>query len=321
MPHRPFLLDDESQFQPSSFVVDFVLNDVRYQYGVSQSTEGVHEEWLYAFPKLIRQVLFARNMDETDGFYFGRSFSGGRQIQSVTPKNALFLSAGHASDHPLLVQIFDFFEKGLNFRMSEPGKASSDIFTRLETDEELAKDVVRYLGLADVVITEMRVKKTEMPEDTTQGGLNRLDEIRTLELGHKTKDGTIKYLDISDESLGTRHLCDILPSVLLALRYGGILVLDEITTSLHTLLARKIVSVFQNQKLNTHGAQLVFSTHDTNLLAPGILRRDQVWFTEKSAAGDTLLFPLTDIKTKNTDNIEKGYIQGRFGAIPFVGNE
>ena len=99
---------------------------------------------------------------------------------------------------------------------------------------------------------------------------------------------------------------------------GSVLVLDEITTGLHTLLARRLVSLFHNKNLNKHGAQLVFTTHDTNLLAPGLLRRDEIWFAEKGRDGSTTIFPLTDIATKNTDNIERGYISGRFGGIPFV---
>jgi AAA15 family ATPase/GTPase len=338
MPHRPFLLDNESESLPSSFILDFVLEDIRYQYGVTQSKHGVHDEWLYAFPKLIKQVLFTRRTNDSKPFNFGRSFIGGKQIQTITPQKALFLSVGSASGHDLLVKISSFFKNNISFCITENKSSYQKTQKLLDEDKALARDVVLYLGMADVGITDLRIKKTEMSEHMKPELANFFSEIkkivatksntdlvdfekrRTLELGHVTKDGTIKYLNFSDESLGTKHLFKILPSILLALRHGGALILDEITTSLHTLLARKLVSVFQNKELNPHGAQLVFSTHDTNLLAPGILRRDQIWFTEKSSSGDTSLFPLTDIKTKNTDNIEKGYVQGRFGAIPFIGS-
>ena len=133
-----------------------------------------------------------------------------------------------------------------------------------------------------------------------------------------SSDNKVRFLDFGDESLGTQYLLGLLPSMLKALRSGATLVLDEITTGLHTLLARQLVTVFQNRTVNKLGAQLVFSTHDTNLLSPGVLRRDEIWFAEKNRDGATVVYPLTDVKTKNTDNIERGYIQGRFGGIPFL---
>lgn len=337
LPHRPFLLDDESKDKESSFVLDFVMEESRYQYGVVYGAKRVEEEWLYAFPSKIKQVLFSRNAKEAEEYYFGRNFHGkNRQIQSITRPHVLFLSAAATSGHPLLAKISSFFEESLVIRMASSTTNPDSLARSLEKDSTIGKDVVRYLSLADTGIADFRIATQKMPDEMKVelkelfAVINKLNassgktaspdqaELKNLELGHTSADGKIRYIDFGNESLGTRHLLTILPPVLNALRKGSTLVLDEITTSLHTLLAQKLVGVFQDRELNPQGAQLVFSTHDTNLLAPGILRRDEIWFAEKSTAGVSIFFPLTDIETKNTDNIERGYVQGRFGAIPFV---
>jgi len=115
------------------------------------------------------------------------------------------------------------------------------------------------------------------------------------------------------------RLLKLLQPLLQTLDTGGLLFVDEIDSSLHTLIAQKLLNLFSSRSTNKNGAQLIATTHDTNLLCSDSLRRDQIWFTEKDRGGATHVFPLTDIKTRNTDNLEKGYLQGRFGAVPFVG--
>ena len=105
-----------------------------------------------------------------------------------------------------------------------------------------------------------------------------------------------------------------------ALRHGKVLVIDELDASLHTLLASRLIELFGNPKLNPKGAQLLATTHDTHLLCSPAIRRDQIWFAEKSREGATSIYPLTDIRTRAEDNLERGYLQGRFGAIPFLGS-
>ena len=115
-------------------------------------------------------------------------------------------------------------------------------------------------------------------------------------------------------------LLNFLTSKTKALDWGSIVIIDEIDSSLHTRACEQIIALFQSPKTNPKGAQLIATTHDTNLLNPDTLRRDQIWFTEKDGEGATHLYPLTDIHTRKGDNIEKGYLQGRFGAVPFAGS-
>ena len=121
------------------------------------------------------------------------------------------------------------------------------------------------------------------------------------------------------ESAGTRRLLQILYDCFHALDNGTLLVIDEIDVSLHTQACEAILYLFSEPKINTKGAQLIATTHDTNLLRSPYLRRDQIWLTEKNAGGATELYSLADIKTRGEDNFELGYLQGRYGAVPFTG--
>ena len=143
-------------------------------------------------------------------------------------------------------------------------------------------------------------------------------EFKEISLGHQAA-ADIQFLDIKRESAGTLRLLVLLKPIFEALDNGFLVVIDELDASLHTYLAEQIVALFNSKKTNPKGAQLIATTHDTNLLCADYLRRDQVWFVEKDRNGASTLYPLTDIRTRAADNLEKGYLQGRFGAVPFRG--
>jgi AAA15 family ATPase/GTPase len=123
-----------------------------------------------------------------------------------------------------------------------------------------------------------------------------------------------------DESAGTIAYLALLGPALSSLAQGDLLLVDELDASLHPLLAIELVKLFNNSQLNAKNGQLLFNTHDTNLLRSDVLRRDQIWFTEKDKAGATHLYPLTDFKPRKAENLQRGYLEGRYGAIPFVGD-
>jgi AAA15 family ATPase/GTPase len=133
---------------------------------------------------------------------------------------------------------------------------------------------------------------------------------------HETKRGSAKF-ELHEESMGTQRLYLLAGPVLDVLRNGRALVVDELDSSLHTLLVRRLIGMFQSAKLNPHGAQLIFSTHDTSLLDQGLFRRDQIWFTEKDHSQATRLYPLSDFSPRNKEALERGYLAGRYGAVPF----
>jgi hypothetical protein len=134
-------------------------------------------------------------------------------------------------------------------------------------------------------------------------------------------NGSLVPLGLDKESAGTMAYLALLGPILDALNTGGTVCVDELDSSLHPLIAVEIMRMFEEPRENANRAQLIFNTHDTNLLNTGILRRDQIWFTEKDAKGESHLYPLTDFKPRREENLESGYLQGRYGAIPFIHSE
>lgn len=332
VPRRPFLLSSEGHSRPTQLDCDFVVDGVRYNFGFIATDDAFIEEWLFAFPEGKRRKWYYRK--EGEKISFGKHFTGKNQsIAALTRPNVLFLSAAAHSAHAQATRIFNYFEK----------QWRPVVFPSLNTGqlaEQLASGVdnriVDFLRLADTGIKSAKVQEAAAPEEVTK----LFDRLKTvvdtefseiqfkpmlakseLSLAHYGADEATDdvYMNVTDESRGTLRLLKLLQPLFETLDSGGLLFVDEIDSSLHTLLAQSLLRLFSSRSTNKLGAQLIATTHDTNLLCADCLRRDQIWFAEKDRNGATHLFPLTDIKTRNTDNLEKGYLQGRFGAVPFVG--
>lgn len=335
-----FLLDKDSADNPSLFDCDFILDDVRHHYGFSIDNKQVVEEWLYAYPKNYKQVWFHRRAEEEEPFYFGKALKGkNRTIMSLTRNNSLFLSSAAQNNHEMLTPIYRYFRNKIEFDFGR-GVIPAHVFEGYLDDEKERDWLVDFLSSADIGIVNVKVESSEVEniefqkdlidvlkkhiiDDDTESEEESKKFFSNLSKGvrvvHNCSDGTTVDFTLDNESLGTRKLIAILGPIYDALKRGALLVLDEIDTSMHPLLSKKLIQLFQHKKSNPNSAQILFSTHDTNLLAGGILRRDQVWFTEKDKKGSTIIYPLTDISTRKGDNIENGYLQGRYGAIPFLG--
>lgn len=140
----------------------------------------------------------------------------------------------------------------------------------------------------------------------------------------KTKENIEKnyILDLNEESLGTQALFFLAPLFKQTFEQGKVLVIDELDASLHPFIVKFLVNMFRNPEINKNGSQLIFTTHETGLLSLDIFRKDEIYFTEKdSSTGDTHLYSLADFSIRKSDNIEKGYLLGRYGAVPFIRDE
>ncbi|WP_448112513.1 AAA family ATPase [Mesorhizobium amorphae] len=331
VPRHPFELAPEGAEKSSSFEASFVAKGKRYEYGFVYDDDRFTEEWLFAFPNGRRQSLFTRSSQE---FNFGRNLKGRNKIISeITRPNSLFVSSAAQNDHEELGEIYSYFRKiSIIKSISIAGRTISEQFK----DSEIDPRSILFLKEIGAGIVDYRRGKVEAPEPIQkfEKGLiefikkanqenpsaimnyDQLFEHNPIELGHSSKTGQTVYFDIDDESSGTRRLLFLLSSVFRAIDDGSILIVDEIDASLHTQACEAIIALFHSKLTNKIGAQIIATTHDTNLLQAEFLRRDQVWFCEKDESGETDLFPLSDISVKKTDNIEKGYLQGRFGATP-----
>jgi uncharacterized protein len=336
-PLNYFRLDNESKTRPCKFDIDFFHDEVRYHYGYSMNDKVIQEEWLYAYPHGKRQIWFYRNIDESPKLYFGKNLKGKlKTIEELTKPNSLFLSTAAEANHDQLSNIYKYFEN--RYEVYESIKNEELNLKSLLEMEEVKKLYIDFLKEADIGILDIKVeeKDFDVPDDVMlrakefESAFNQHTKLSAkltipekremIFFGHKAKDREPVYFPPYMESDGTLALLSLLRPVFYALATGSILFIDEIESSLHPLLSNKIIRLFNKSSANLNGAQIIFTTHDTNLLANDFLRRDQVWFTEKNSEGATHIFPLSDIKTRKGDNLEKGYLQGRFGAIPYLGS-
>ena len=329
VPRQAFRLDSKYRKAPSQFDIDFIINNVRYHYGFEATDEAFTAEWLYAFPTAYRRKLFERNGDEMD---FGRWLRGpNSNIARLTRPNSLFLSAAAQNDHAQLSSVYKFFQS-IEFaeNISVPGVVASSQYMRKGHDDR----VINFLESINTGVVGYRRKEIEIPEEAQTfrrelrtifeklpGGiitkeLEDEDRHEVIQLAHQGQGGKKVYFDLDRESAGTRRLLIVLGQVYQALDEGLPLIIDELDASLHTYACEAILKLFCTPETNKNGAQLIATTHDTNLMKSALLRRDQLWFVEKNSEGATEIYPLTDIKTRKGDNVEFGYLQGRYGALP-----
>ena len=329
VPRYPFRLDPDYSQKPSRFDIDFVIDGVRHHYGFESSDSAFVSEWLYVFPKSHRRTLFERVGNE---FSFGRSLRGRNQIiASLTRTNSLFLSAAAQNGHEQLSRVYGYFGSIKGFQEIDiSGPVASEELAEQEVDAR----VIDFLKRVGTGIIGYQRKETKLSEEEQAFHREITEAFRKLgqtsfrpetdvegkrvsiEFAHRGRDGKEVYFELDRESAGTRRLLIVLDLAFRALDQGVPLFIDELDASLHTHACEAVLSLFCSRKNNPKGAQLVATTHDTNLMNSPVLRRDQLWFTRKDAEGVTDVYPLTDIRTRKSDNIEKGYLQGRYGAVP-----
>lgn len=329
VPRREFLLDSSWSQKPSHFEIDFVLDGVRYHYGFEAIDEAFTSEWLYEIPKAHRRRLFERD-EQT--FTFGRHLKGqNNNIAGLTRSNSLFLSAAAQNGHKQLSRIYEYF-RSITFSgsISVAGIEASSRIKGEGPDER----VIDFLKSINTGVTGYQTRETEISEESRtirrelQAVLSKFspdtirlepqdeDKIVTIELAHRGIGGEEMHLNLDLESAGTRRLLIVLGQAFKALDRGLPIFIDELDASLHTYASEAIIRLFCSPRMNRNGAQLIATTHDTNLMKSDVLRRDQLWFAEKNSEGATEIYPLTDIRTRKGNNVELGYLQGRYGAVP-----
>jgi uncharacterized protein len=330
VPHEPFAFD-RATLEPGVFVVDILVEGIRYEYGFSADSVRVMDEWLYAWPRGRRQELFTRSSPRDVEFSFNRALMGeNRAISALTRPNSLFLSAAAQNNHPALLPIYHWFSQNL-WIVEDSTRPSFQHYTIEQCrDEGYRSWILSLLRAADLGITDVEfVDGEDLPAESDLHDsanflgrlLRRLPRPPRVQFWHAAADGGSSPLPFEMESRGTRTLFSLLGILTWTLNVGGTLVVDELDQSLHPELAHHIVNLFIEPASNPRNAQLVFNTHDTTLLDAGLLRRDQIWFTEKGSDGATHLFPLTDFQPRKQENLHRGYLQGRYGAVPSISSE
>ena len=335
---QPFLFNQDGRIQPASFEVNFIEDGedgpVRYQYGFSLTAERIAAEWLYAAPKGRNKLMFQREFDPKTGKYtweWGASFLGGRKEKAwrdKTRSNGLFLSTAVLLNNEQLRPVFNWFQNRLVI-------IPADVLISLEhtlglcTTDSGKAELMSFFKNADISITDVAlekqaVKKTTFGFDPVTGPLppsTTDDEITKIHFKHRSRDGQNEIeLGMEDESSGTQKLFALAGPWLDVMRKRRVLVVDELDRSLHPLICRHLIERFNHDQTNPLNAQLIATTHDTSLLDRHLLRRDQVWFIEKDLQEASRLYSLDEFSPRKEESLERGYLHGRYGALPIVGN-
>lgn len=334
----PFLLNTDTEKAPSFFEAVFIIDSIRYRYGFEADDKQIQAEWLFESPKTAEKALFIR---EKDGIEVMRGFPEGKDLEERTRDNALFLAVADQFNGKVAKRIMQWFNnlitisglshegyKGVTFGMLENKQTRStllDFYKKLD------------LGFDDISISKKPFDPKELPKDMPESLVKQLVtdlegafkiDIKTIHKKYNAKGkaiGNVEFDMRSQESSGTNKLFNISGPVFDVLNDGGVLVVDELDASLHPLLTLAVTKLFNSKEFNRNNAQLIFATHDTNLLYYGDYRRDQIYFVEKDQYGASDMYSLVEYKEEGKTirkdrSFEKDYIEGRYGAIPFIGN-
>lgn len=326
---QPFRLDAESASQPTEFEVTFLLDGVRYQYGFTMTPQRIVSEHLLVYKAFKPQRWFERHFDAAIGkdvYEFGPGLKGPKNVwEGATRPNALFLSMAVQLNSEALRPVFDWFTSQLVI-FNELERLNPQVAIQRLKQAEGRKEICSFLSAADISIADIDVVTRKVPGQSvhfdlvagkTEVRAEEMEENQVL-FHHVTEQGKAVF-ELTDESNGTRNLLFLAGPVLDILSKGLTLVIDELDTSLHTLLVRELVRLFHRPEVNTGGAQLIFTTHDTSLLdAPDLFRRDQVWFVEKDRDQASALVALSEFSPRKKEALERGYLMGRYGGVPFL---
>lgn len=338
LPVVPFKFDSESKNKPTSFEFTFIASDnKKYIYGFSATAERIVEEYLYCYNSAKPTLIF--DLKEGEEPKYNRAYKGKLETayQMNTP-NKLFLATATTWNAECTKIPFEWLAESID-TFTEVMDLSGVAVEKYRTDEnrqyiDFTKNLLKQ---ADINISSIEVDAKEviggaaLPiQIMVQGKMIPPNEGKRYEVeittGHTIVDedgNSIEYpLTLQEESLGTQLLFFYGPLLKDAFEKGKTLILDEIDKSMHPSLVKFIMNLFRDPDINKAGAQLIVTTHETGILTLDMFRRDQIYFTEKdSKTGVTDLYSLDEFSVRKTENIEKGYLMGRYGAIPFLQNE
>ncbi|MBP9490316.1 MAG: ATP-binding protein [Aliarcobacter sp.] len=341
LPHDPFRLNSSTQDASSTFEIVFFICDTKYRYGFELDNTTVYAEWLYADEKGKEAKLFYRDSEDEEyvnpqKFKEGYIFFDNLKSKIRVSSNQLFIWKCDQDGGEISKSILKWFSRFNLIDGLDHGGYISYTMKKME-DLTFKNEMINLVKTADIGIENITMEEEDVPLDMIEkmglpidlkeeilkdGGLKSI----SINTYHKKFDennneigNEIFELD-DEESLGTRKFFKMSAPILNTLQEGKILIIDELDASLHPMLTKHLIKLFSDKNINTKNAQLIFATHDTNLLKPQIFKRDQIWFTEKDKYGSTNLYSILEIKgVRANDDFEKQYIQGKYGAVPYLG--
>lgn len=344
IPVKPFLLNDYSKDEPTFFEFTYVLDNVKYIYGFSATKEKIFSEYLYHSPKGQKATVFTRTEQK---FTFTEEKAKRKLISEAVAPNQLFFSVACTMNDTDCMRAMKWFrdyvffsrdyadipeqlleysnDKNMLAAISGYAKAADLGIEKMEFEfkDEVVKDFESEKNIPEEIRFALTAFMQNLKENSniSEIGLQK-SEVRATSYHNGINKNGIKTsftLDLSDESDGTRKLMSIAPAIESVLNNGGIVLVDELEKELHPMLVNYIVAKFQSKTSNPNGAQLIFTTHNTELLNMELMRKDQLYFADKNRKdGASELYSIGDFSTKTADNIRKGYLAGKYGATPDI---
>lgn len=334
----PFLLDSKSRFDKTKFDFIYTYNDVKYEYGFVLDSNNVWEEYLYEYKSSKPSLIFERS--EINKYKFTtKTKSQLSQIVDKNTSNKLFLATATSWNSDLTKDAYMWFATMIDTYDSQ--NLEDLMYTEFDrhqnnNDSSLNKFMLHLLQKADINISNFNYESIkrevnqlpfELPPEL-QGLMNPIPsakkvlEQRRIITSHQVVENGEKKeypLNYFDESNGTKRLFTYGPVLKNALENGRTIIIDEIDNALHPAMTKSLIEMFQNPNINKNNAQLIFNTHEISLLDLNLFRRDQIYFVEKNnKTGVSDLYSLDEFSPRKSENIQKRYLQGRYGAMPFV---
>lgn len=327
--YEPFRLCAESKNSPTLFEIEFVVDSKRYLYRIVFNAYKILEESLDFYPSRNKANIFKREEGKNwKEIKFGSLYKGGKKAFPFFENNSYLSKAGNSADAPEIIRkVYDFFRQNLIFR--DLNKRTWRFNQEWKKDIKLVNKVAAILSKVDTGINGLTIQKednsailTHLPKDMPEHIKNRLlDEINHVTyFQHPTEENTNELFSENDESTGTITLYHALPLIFKVFEKGSVLVWDEIESSLHPHIAELIVKLFNDPKANVNYAQLLFTSHNLNLMSPNLLRKDQIWLTEKKQ-GVSVISSLDNFDAsalKSNSPFAKWYADSRLGGVPEI---
>ncbi len=327
-----FKLTIETAKQPSQFEITFVHEDRYYRYGFELDSKNIHQEWLYQaavnseqetflFHRKNQSVKFDESFEEIKSFIEVQEKKEEFKRLKLVRETALLLSVVAQFDGEISRKLMRWFKNEFNILFASEEKTFKQHSEDGLKDVEFKGKILDFLKIADTGIEDIKLVEQRV-----------FDLIfKRVITSHHIYDadgkmiGKAEWLMDSNESEGTQKLFALSAPIIDALEHGKILVIDELDSKLHPFMMTFILNLFHSTEKNPKNAQLIFNTHDVNLLSNRFFRRDQIWFTEKNEYGATELYSLADFKDltdegTNNETFQNDYFQGRYGAVPLTGN-
>lgn len=347
IPVKPFLLDDHSAGEPTSFEFTYVLDEVKYTYGFAATKTQITSEYLYHAPNGQKAMVFERE-GQTFRFRENGEKRKRQMISEAVAPNQLYFAVACTMNEKACISAMKWFREYLFF-----SRDYTDIPRQLleySEDTNMLNAISQYAQMADLGIQDMKfeVRNTELdsskklpdniPEGMKAALTSFMQALSESSNASETKltmgeveatsfhrgigaDGREKMypLKLSDESDGTRKLMALAPGVERVLSCGGVLLVDELEKEMHPMLVELLVSKFQSKASNPNNAQMIFTTHNTELLNMELLRKDQIYFADKNRKnGASSLYSISEFATPTSENVRKGYLMGKYGATPDI---